>query len=219
VQLSAAKGAFQVTAALHELVDVGTTMLDGTLVHTGLWLSVTVMVKAAVATRPLMSVAVYVTTVVPTGNKAPGLKLLTNKVPEQLSVTVGTVHVTGAVHKPELAATVMFEGTWEMTGSRSTTNTQNPAVSALPFTSVAVYRTRVRPTPKKLPGVAVGAKLAMPQLSVAVGAFHVTAVPQVVAPLMTVMLAGMLAMIGFWLSTTVTVKEPVVVLLLLSRAV
>jgi hypothetical protein len=76
--------------------------------------------------------------VVPTGNRAPGLWLLTNKVPEQLSVTVGTVQVTGAVHKPELAATVMLVGRLVMIGSRSTTNTQKPAVSELPLTSVAV---------------------------------------------------------------------------------
>jgi uncharacterized membrane protein len=113
----------------------------------------------------------------------------------------------------------MLLGRLVIIGSRSTTNTQNPAVSTLPFTSVAVYRTRVRPTLKKLPGAAVGAKLATPQLSVAVGAVQDTAVPHVVAPLITVILVGMLAMIGFWLSTTVTVNEPVVVLLLLSRAV
>lgn len=62
-------------------------------------------------------------------------------------------------------------------------------------------------------------KLVIPQLSVAVGAVQETVVPQVVAPLTTVILDGMPAMMGFWLSTTVTVKDPLVVLLLLSRAV
>jgi hypothetical protein len=76
--------------------------------------------------------------VAPTGNKAPGLRLLANKVPGQLSETVGTVQVTGAVHKPELAATVMLAGTFVMIGLRSTTNTQKPAVSEFPLTSVAV---------------------------------------------------------------------------------
>jgi hypothetical protein len=57
VQLSAAIGAVQVTTALHALLAVGTTMLDGTLVHNGTWLSVTVTVNVAVAVRPLMSVA------------------------------------------------------------------------------------------------------------------------------------------------------------------
>ena len=138
VQLSAETGKDHVTTAVHALLAVGTTMLDGTLVQTGPWLSVTVIVKVAVAVRPLMSVAVYVTAVVPTGNRAPGLWLLTNNVPGQLSVTVGIVQETGAVHKPELAATVMLAGTLVMMGSRSTTNTQKPAVSELPLTSVAV---------------------------------------------------------------------------------
>jgi hypothetical protein len=73
--------------------------------------------------------------------------------------------------------------------------------------------------PKKLAGAAVVVKVAIPQLSVAVGAVQDTVVPHVVTPLVTVILAGMPAMMGFWLSTTVTVKDPVVVLLLLSRAV
>ena len=156
---------------------------------------------------------------VPTGNKEPGLRLLTKDAPGQLSVTVGTVQVTGAVHKPELAATVMLAGTLDMIGSRSTTKTQKPAVSEFPFMSVAVYRTRVRPIPKKLAGAVVVVKLDIPQLSVAVGAVQDTVVPHVVTPLVTVILAGMPEMMGFWLSTTVTVKDPVVVLLLLSRAV
>ena len=74
------------------------------------------------------------------------------------------------------------------------------------------------PTEKRSPGLWVLVKVA-PQLSVVVGAVQVTTAPHRVASLVWLMSAGMPAMAGFSLSTTVTVKEVVTELFAASVAV
>ena len=72
-------------------------------------MSITVTVKLHVLELPLLSRAVLVTVVVPTGNAEPPEGLLVMLVTAQLSLAV-TVKVTLLAHAPDAAFTVMFPG-------------------------------------------------------------------------------------------------------------
>ena len=76
---------------------------------TGSWLSITVTVKLHVLLLPLLSNAVFVTVVTPTGNAMPLAGTLVIFVTVQLSVA-DTLNVTLLVQIPVTALTVMFDG-------------------------------------------------------------------------------------------------------------
>ena len=87
----------------------------------------------------------------PTSNVAPGLWVLVTVAP-QLSVAVGAVHVTAALHTPASLLTVMSAGVPEKTGSSpSVTVMSKLSVVSLPSASFAVYVTVVVPTGKEAP--------------------------------------------------------------------
>ena len=87
---------------------------------------------------PDPSVAVYVTTVVPIENWCPGLCVVDSVTVVQLSVAMGGVQLTLALHNA-LAVTVMSEGHAVITGAvLSSTITLNVHVETFPEASVAV---------------------------------------------------------------------------------
>jgi glutamate 5-kinase len=147
-----------------------------------------------------------VTVVVPIENVAPGAFVLIKVDREQLSVAVGAVQLTTA-WQALFAGTEMLDGHPAMTGLvLSLTMTLKEQVELLPLTSVAVYVTRVVPFGNVVPEVCVLVKVAIAQLSEAVGSDQVTTAWQ--APFVVViMLAGQFVMTGSMLSFTVTVKE------------
>jgi hypothetical protein len=92
-----------------------------------------------------------------------------------LSVTDGAVQVATAVHSPGSVFFVMFAGQPVITGaSLSAIVTVNAQVVVLPDVSTAEYVTAVVPFGNVSPGLCEGVHEAMPQLSVAAGATHVT---------------------------------------------
>ena len=128
-----------------------------------------------------------------------------------MSVAAGAVQVTFAL-QDAFAETVMLDGHPVITGLvLSATITLKVQVAVLPATSVAVYVTGVVPKENSDPEVWVLVKLEIEQLSVAVGAVHVTLALQ--DPLAdTVMLDGHPVITGLVLSVTVTLKVQVAVL-------
>ena len=79
------------------------------------------------------------TVVVPTGKVSLGLCEETKLVTEQLSLTVGAVHVTTALHESASVVCVMLDGTLERVGaSASTMVTEKEVVVVLPQSSSAV---------------------------------------------------------------------------------
>ena len=63
------------------------------------------------------SVAVYVTVVVPISKVDPGLWLEVSVTISELSVAVGSVHVTSADAEPTSVLTVILDGIFEIVGS------------------------------------------------------------------------------------------------------
>jgi hypothetical protein len=178
---------------------------------TGATLSTTVTLNVQVRTLPVGSVAVYVTAVTPTGNVAPGEKLLVS-VALQLSVAVGGVHVTTLLQVDVVTETLA--GHPEMTGCvTSFTTTLNVQVDWRPDASVAVYVTAVVPTGKNCPGVLL-LVIVTAQLSVTLGGVQLTVVPHVpvVVLAFTVSVPGQLVITGLFASFTTTLKVQVAVL-------
>src|SRR5438876_165502 len=137
-------------------------------VMTGPWMSRTITRCWQVALLPLLSVAVQVTRLVPTGNCA-GALLVTVTAP-QLSLAVGLPIATPvAMHVPALALTVtsagqVIAGTWV-----SWTVTVKVQVLVLPLLSLAVLVTVVTPTAKAEPLAGTLVRLVtLPQASLAV---------------------------------------------------
>src|SRR5262245_66304798 len=95
-------------------------------------MSFTVTVKVQTLLLPLLSRAVFVTVVVPTGNANPLAGVLVRLVTVQLSVAV-TVKVTLLVHAPCEAFTVMFAGQVITGFSVSVTVTLNLHIFVLQF--------------------------------------------------------------------------------------
>lgn len=152
-QLSVLPGVAHVTVRPHEaaMAVVFEVMLPGNDVKLGAILSIILTSNDPVAVLPDGSVTVYVTVVVPTGKKSPGLcELLMVKL--QLSLPVGGVHVTTAPQTPASTFCMISDGTPEIVGSISSTMvTVNELVAIFPFTSVAVYVTVVTPAGKVEP--------------------------------------------------------------------
>jgi hypothetical protein len=187
-------------------------MLAGHDENTGFSLSVTVTVNEHVLTFPLASVAVNVTVVTPTGKAAPEGKpaVWVTIVPGQLSFATGAGHDTTALHTPELLILVMLDGHDANTGSwLSITVTVNEHTDVFPIASVAVYEILVTPIGNEDPlaGPAVCVMVTAPgQLSLAVGAGHVTVALHAPGVLLTTMLAGQLVNPGPAASVTLTVN-------------
>ena len=93
----------------------------------------------------------------------------------QLSSAVGGVHVTTALQLSVSTDCEMSAGIPLMVGEMvSSTVTSKLAVATLPSPSIAEYVTVVVPSSKVDPLLCVPVRLASVQLSVAVGAVHVT---------------------------------------------
>ena len=116
----------------------------GNVTKTGGVVSTTVTVNDAGPVLPCVSVALQFTVVVPTGNVEPdGGVQETGSVPSTVSVALGREKVTLAP-APELAWTVMVEGTPLMTGGIvSWTVTVNDEVAVLPCASLELQLTVV----------------------------------------------------------------------------
>lgn len=108
-QLSVNIASMPVTVAKQTDALVLTVLLAGQVIA-GNWSSVTVIDCVHCAVRPAASVAVHVTTVVPTGYTplalAVPLKLFVITAPEQLSANTGLATVTLAEHKFSVAVCV-----------------------------------------------------------------------------------------------------------------
>src|SRR5437773_10586437 len=110
----------------------------------------TVTVKLQLLALPLLSRAVLVTVVVPSGKAKPLTGLLVMFVTAQLSVAV-TAKGTLLVHTPGAALTVRFAGQVICGGWLSSTVTVKVHVLALPLLSRAVLVTVVVPSGKTKP--------------------------------------------------------------------
>src|SRR6185436_15675106 len=165
---------------------------------------------------PLLSRAVPVTVVVPTGKAKPLGGTLTKLVSAQLSVAV-TLKVRLVVHCPGAAITVILAGQVISGGWVSRTVTVKVHRLLLPLLSRAVLVTVVVPIGKAKPLGGTLTKLVTAQLSVAVR-LKVTLLVHCPGAAFTVILAGQLIN-GGWVSRTVTVKVHRLLLPLLSRAV
>jgi hypothetical protein len=122
-------------------------------------------------------------------------------VPVQLSVAVAGAYVTVAAQVPAATFTVRLAGQVIKGAMLSTTVTVKVQVAVRPAASRAVAVTVVVPRLNVEPDSGLYVIVA-PQLSVAVAA-NVTAAVQALGAVFTVMLDGQ-AIVGFWLSTTVT---------------
>ena len=144
-QLSAAVGAVQFTTALQFPASLVWVMSVGMSEITGASSSVSVTVKLEVVVLPAMSVAVNVTVVMPTANVSPLEWVLVNAA-EQLSLAVGSVHVTAALQVPPAADCVMLAGVPLKVGAMlSCTVTVKVTVAVLLLTSVAEKTTSLSP--------------------------------------------------------------------------
>jgi hypothetical protein len=136
-------------------------------VSTGGWLSTTVTVKVHWPVLPLLSRAVLVTVVVPTGKAKPLGGTLTTFVTAQLSVAV-TLKLTFLPHCPDAVFIVIFAGHVTTGSCVSWTVTVKVHWLVLPLLSRAVLVTVVVPTGKEKPLGGTLTKLATAQSSVAV---------------------------------------------------
>lgn len=149
-----------------------------------------------------------------------------NLVTAQLSAVVGLGVTTEALHVPAPTLAVMFDGQVIVGRILSATVTVNEHVAMFPPASPTVYVTVVTPplkerVPTKLIPVAgdvaivapVNAQVrrVTPQLSLVVGFTVVTVPAQVPAAVVPVVLAGQ-EMVGFVVSTIVTLNVQLVVL-------
>ena len=176
----------------------------------------TVTVKLQLLLLPLLSRAVLVTVVVPTGNAKPLGGLLVRLVIAQLSLAV-TVNVTLLRHAPVAAFTVIAPGQLMAGGCVSITVTVNVHVLLLPLLSRAVLVTVVTPMGNARPLGGLLVRLVTAQLSVAL-TVNVTLLTHTPGAALTVIGPGQL-IAGGCVSSTVTVKAQVLVLPVGSRAV
>jgi heme A synthase len=181
-QLSEDVGASHVTTAEQLPASAVWVMSAGVPAIAGSSSSVTVMSKLVDELLPWMSVAVYVTVVVPTANVAPGACVEVNEATSQLSEDVGASHVTTAEQLPASAVWVMSAGVPAIAGFSSSVTVMVKLVEeSLPWMSVAVYVTVVVPTANVSPGACDEVNEATSQLSEDVGASHVTTAEQLPA--------------------------------------
>src|SRR5919108_709521 len=182
----------------------------------GFWLSRTITSCMQVAVLPLASVTVQVTVLVPTGNwLGASLRIVA---PGQLSVMVGVPRFTPvAKHWSASVLTVPSSGQVMAGFWLSRTITSCMQVAVLPPASVTVQVTVLVPTGNWLGALLVRARPG--QLSLMVGIPRFTPVAKHwTAAVLTVTSSGQ-AMVGFWLSRTITFWVQVAVLPLASVTV
>ena len=115
-QLSEAVGAVQKALAEQSFPCVLTVMSVGQPTMVGFSLSLTVTENSQMLCSPLLSVAVKVTSVVPTGNAIPEAWLPFRLDDSQLSEPVIVIHETTAEHCPASLFTVISLGQFVMVG-------------------------------------------------------------------------------------------------------
>src|SRR5947208_2319410 len=169
----------------------------------------TVTVKLQLLLLPLLSPAVLVTVVVPTGKAKPLAGTLVTLVSAQLSVAV-TVKVTVLVQPPGAAFTARFAGQVICGSWVSLTVTVKLHVRALPLRSRAMLVTVVTPTGKAKPLGGLLVRLVTAQLSLAV-TVKVTLLAHPPDAAFTVIFPGQL-IAGGWVSFTLTMKVHVLLL-------
>lgn len=169
--------------------------------------TVTVNVQVASGLLGLVSDAVSVTVVLPTGKKEPGAGLAITVTDVQLSEAAGNAKFTMAPHCPDVLLTVMGEGQFSTGACISNTVTVNVQVASglLGLVSDAVTVTVVVPTGKKEPGAGFAVTVAPPQLSVAEGNAKFTIAPHCPGSLFTEIFEGQLSW-GASVSCTVTLN-------------
>src|SRR6266403_2280294 len=165
-------------------------------------MSLTVTVKVHWLVLPLLSLAVLVTVVAPSGKADPLAGALTRLVTlPQVSLAV-TLKVTLLVHCPAAALTMMLAGQVITGPWMSRTITRCWQVALLPLPSVAVQVTRLVPTENCARALLVS--VTAPQLSLAVGLPRATPVAKQAPEFtLTVTSAGQV-IVGGWLSRTTT---------------
>jgi hypothetical protein len=137
--------------------------------------SVIVTVNVHIPVLLLASITEHVTVVVPTGKFIPDAgRHVTIPTPGQLSIAVGVVYVTVAVHVPIGAACMMFIGHMMVGFCVSLTVTVNMHIAIFIEASVAVHVTVVVPTLNIEPDVGLHITVAPGQLSIAVGVVYMT---------------------------------------------
>ena len=137
---------------------------------TGALPSLTVTVKVQALVLPLVSVAVQVIVVAPLLNTEPLGGSQTIEASPQLSLALGAVQVTAAVHKPTSVFWLILLGQVTEGFSVSLTVTSNWQVLVLPAASLAVQVTCVAPLGRAAPLTGLQTTATVPsQLSVAVG--------------------------------------------------
>ena len=114
--MSEAVGNVHVTTATLTPTSLFWEIAAGVFVITGFSVSVTITSKLLVVLFPELSVAVYDTVVVPTGNVSPELCVLTNVATVALSEAVGAVQVITAPQRPVSLFLAIPEGVSEITG-------------------------------------------------------------------------------------------------------
>ena len=171
VQLSVAVGGVKVTTAVQTFGSVLFVMFAGQAPIVGGWLSLTVTVKLQEPVLPEDSVAVQVTVVVPLLKVEPDAgEQTTVGAGVQLSVAVGGVKVTTAVHTFGSVLFVIFAGQAPIVGAWvSLTVTVKLHMAVLADESVAVQVTVVTPFWKVEPAAGVHIAVAPGQLSEGVG--------------------------------------------------
>jgi hypothetical protein len=222
-QLSEAVGSAHETIALHDPMVLLTVMFAGQEMNNGASASFTVIVNEQIAIFPAASVAVYVIFVTPIGKTDPfaGPAVCITVTPAQLSLAVGVIQLTTALHDPGLFEVIIFNGQVTNVGFwLSVTVTVNEQVAVLPPASVAVKLTGVVPTGNNEPegNPAVWVITTPGQLSLTAGAAQETIAPHNPGLLITLVLPGHEVNIGTWLSFTVTVNEQTLTLPLASVA-
>ena len=153
----------------------------------------TVTVKLQLLLLPLLSRAVLVTVVVPSGKAKPLAGLLVTFVTAQLSVAL-TVKVTLLAHAPGAVFTVRFTGQAMLGGNVSRTVTVKVHMLELPLLSRAVLVTVVVPRGKAKPLAGLLVMLVTAQLSVAF-TMKLTLLAHIPANALTVIFPGQL-MVG-----------------------
>ena len=155
------------TSALHNPGSLLTIISAGQVI-TGGSVSFTVTLNVQELVLPVASVAVTVTSVVPTGNVLPEAGTLEVVTPGQLSVVVDE-KVTTASHWPGILLTVISAGQVTTGASVSFTVTLKVQELVFPEASVAVTVTSVVPTGNTVPEAGTLEDVTPGQLSVAVG--------------------------------------------------
>ncbi len=219
-QLSVSIGGSQPTVASQLAVFTCAVILAGQFANIGASLSDTVISKEQAEVSPALSVAVYVTVVIPNGNISPELCVELNKLMPQLSVAFGAAQLIAASQTLKPVFAIILTGQPVITGfSASTILILKEQIAVSPALSVAVYVTVVIPNGNISPELCVELNKIMPQLSVAIGAAQLITASQTLRPVFAEILTGQPVITGFSASTIFILKEQIAVSPALSVAV